>query len=383
MTAGFYFVASSNVGLIRNGNEDSGLASNQVIAVADGMGGHAAGEVASATVIQNLFKALPALPVTLSAGKEWLLNEIDTANNSLSDIIVERPETRGMGTTLSAVVAVESKVLIGHVGDSRVYRIRGDEITQLTKDHTYVQMLVDNGEITLAEAERHPRRNLMIRAIDGIHELQVDIQIEDVLPGDRFLVCSDGLSGLVNSERIKQVVTSSDLTQASNQLIEFALAAGAPDNVTVVLAEYQLAPFPSDAFMVGSAAEAENLGTEISNMKAKRSRIWPWVSAAGILLLGITGLVGWWNQQWYVGIEDKHIVIFHGIPQDIFGVRLSILEKRSEFCAVELNELDTTVLERGLIVDDYEAALALMAELENRLIENSIGQISESSPCVE
>lgn len=385
MTAGFYFVASSNVGLIRTGNEDAGLASMQVLAVADGMGGHAAGEVASAAVIQNLYQALQHLPNNLEGGQEWLLNEIDRANNSLGDIIVERPETRGMGTTLSAVVAVESKILIGHVGDSRVYRVRGDEITQLTKDHTYVQMLVDNGEITPAEAERHPRRNLMIRAIDGIHELQVDLQIEEVQIGDRFLICSDGLSGLINSDRIKQVVQITDLTQASNQLIEFALAAGAPDNVTVVLAEYQAAPFHSEAFMVGSAAETTTAISESAAPAGKTARRWPWLTTAGVLLVVAAGLIGWWNQQWYVGIQNQQIVIFHGIPQDIFGIELSIAETETGISEPQLNEVDAAALQRGLVVDSYAAAVGLVAEIETRLLQIDCSEVSAElkSTCAE
>lgn len=368
MTAGFYFVASSNIGLIRTGNEDAGLASNQVLAVADGMGGHAAGEVASATVIQNLFDSLPELPTTVADSRSWLLTEIEKANSSLADIIVERPETRGMGTTLSAVVSVEDKILVGHVGDSRVYRVRNGEITRLTKDHTYVQMLVDNGEISVSEAERHPRRNLMIRAIDGIHELQVDLAIEDALVGDRYLICSDGLSGLVNDERIKQVLSAADLTQAANQLIEFALAAGAPDNVTVIVAEYQLSPFPSDAFMVGSATElaSETTATPIA---PKQSRSWwPAMAVSAILITIAAGLIGWWNQQWYVGIEAEQVVIYHGIPQDIFGLQLSVVEMETGIYEIQLNEVDAAVLERGLVSDNFETAIELVQDIKTRLV---------------
>lgn len=369
MTAGFDFVATSNVGLIRSGNEDAGLGSTRLLAVADGMGGHAAGEVASATVINSLYVDLANLPDDLDSAQEWLVSNIESAHDRLGEIVAENPETRGMGTTLSAVLFVERKALIAHIGDSRVYLLRDSELTQVTKDHTYVQMLVDNGEITAEEAERHPRRNLMIRAIDGIHELNLDILTLELQAGDRFLVCSDGLSGVMHDARLTEILSAENLTQISAQLIDFTLAAGAPDNVTVVVADFKESVETDLAFMVGSPAETSLPTTVPNTTKAPRkwlSFLIPAVLAVGILT---AGFVGWWNQQWFVGIENEQVTIFHGIPQDLFGLELSTVEVTTEISLNQLSEIDSELLIRGIVVADFESAEALVMDLKNRTID--------------
>ncbi|MEY3407494.1 MAG: hypothetical protein RL038_555, partial [Actinomycetota bacterium] len=287
----------------------------------------------------------------------------------LGEIVAENPETRGMGTTLSAVLYADGQALIGHIGDSRIYRLRSGEFTQLTKDHTYVQMLVDNGEITPAEAERHPRRNLMIRAIDGIHELNLDIQIVDLQIGDRFLVCSDGLSGVISDSRLAEVITDSDMTRASAQLIDYAIAAGAPDNVTLVLAEYRHNVETDLAFMVGSPTENSLPVIDTEPIKTKKSLL-PYIGAVGLAaVVLLAGFVGWWNQQWYVGIAENNVAIYHGIPQDLFGIELSSVDFVSDISLTELSEIDSALLIRGIVVADLASANALIADLSSRTIE--------------
>jgi PPM family protein phosphatase len=377
MSSGFHFVAVSNIGLIRQGNEDAGLGSVRVIAVADGMGGHAAGEVASATVIESIYKELENLPSSSDEAGDWIVNRIDDASDQLGEIIAAQPETRGMGTTLSVVVALETEIVIGHVGDSRVYRLRDGKLERLTKDHTYVQMLVDNGEITAEEAERHPRRNLMIRAIDGIHELNVDLSQHPAVVGDRYLVCSDGLSGVINDARLEEILQQPELTQISAQLIDFALAAGAPDNVTIVIGEYQQDPVFSPAFTVGSTENAEPVELNQSKASTPKSLLSTIATIVVVAVLLIAGFTGWWNSQWFVGIDSNEVVVFHGIPQEIFSIDLSTVELRSGIQIESLSEFDLNALERGLVVEDFASAEELIAEVRSRVTENCDPQTSD------
>lgn len=377
MSGGFHFVATSNIGLIRQGNEDAGLGSVQLLAVADGMGGHAAGEVASATVIESLFADLSNLPSASNDASDWIINRIGKANDALGEIIAAQPETRGMGTTLSVVVALEENIVIGHVGDSRVYRLRDGQLERITKDHTYVQMLVDNGEITAAEAERHPRRNLMIRAIDGIHELDVDIIQHQANVGDRYLVCSDGLSGVISDAHLAEIMRQPELTQISTQLIDLALAAGAPDNVTVVIGEYQTEPVFSPAFTVGSTESSKPVAITVKPSRFSKSFFGSVATFALVVALLAAGLTGWWNSQWFVGIDSNEVVIFHGIPQDIFSIELSTVEQRSGIQIAELTEFDLAALERGLVVTDLAAAEDIVADIASRIIEVCDPQISD------
>lgn len=377
MSGGFHFVATSNVGLIRQGNEDAGLGSVQLLAVADGMGGHAAGEVASATVIESLFADLSNLPSASSDASEWIVNRIDKANDALGEIISAQPETRGMGTTLSVVVALQQNIVIGHVGDSRVYRVRDGQLERMTKDHTYVQMLVDNGEITAAEADRHPRRNLMIRAIDGIHELNVDIIQHAAQAGDRYLVCSDGLSGVISDAHLAEIMQQPELTQISTQLIDLALAAGAPDNVTLVIGEYQDEPVFSPAFKVGSTERPKPVELIAKKSRFSKSFFRTAGTFALVVALLAAGLTGWWNSQWFVGIDANEVVIFHGIPQDIFSIELSTVQQRSGIEVTQLTEFDLVALDRGLVVADLKAAEDIIEDIESRIVDVCDPQTSD------
>lgn len=232
MTLLFRSVARSDIGLVRNINEDACLAHPRVLAVADGMGGHAAGEVASSTVITTLLKNLDG-----ELSKDWITTTILLGSKKIAEAIHSDSEKEGMGTTLSLILSTGDTGIIGHVGDTRVYRFENDTLDQLTEDHTYVQELVDRGEITAEEALIHPRRNLLMRAIDGARTIDIDVLEVPLALGQRYLICSDGLAGVISDIAIAEALQIEDMTLAVETLVQKALDNGAPDNVTVVLGE--------------------------------------------------------------------------------------------------------------------------------------------------
>ncbi len=251
----FRYAARSDVGLVRSGNEDSGYASDTLLIVADGMGGHVAGEMASATVTA----IIAGLPIADSDDVlTQLADAVDEAQLEMRHIIAERPDFQGMGTTVTAVCWQGDRASLAHVGDSRAYMLRDGQLLRLTKDHTYVQTLVDAGQITEDEAATHRRRNLLIRAIDGVNTVEPDLSIREVHPGDRIMLCTDGLSGVLRDPEIHELLARSDPPGAVTALVDAAIERGAPDNVTCVVAdvaEVAEAPAVPRPVVVGAAAE--------------------------------------------------------------------------------------------------------------------------------
>ena len=230
------YAAKSDIGLVRQGNEDSGYVGPRLLLVADGMGGHAAGELASALAIATVAD-LDVHPPTDSDILTYLSDSIDKVGEEIKDLINEDPELTGMGTTVTGLYWLGGRVAIVHVGDSRAYLLRDGELQQLTHDHTYVQTLVDSGRITEAEAAVHPRRSLLMRALDGMNPVEPDLSVREARKGDRFLLCSDGLSGVLSDMEIAYTLSSGEPTGVVTQLVDLVLERGAPDNVTVVVAD--------------------------------------------------------------------------------------------------------------------------------------------------
>ena len=230
------YAAKSDVGLVRQGNEDSGYVGPRLLLVADGMGGHAAGELASALAVATVAD-LDVHPPTDSDILTYLSDSIDKVGEAIEELISEDPELTGMGTTVTGLYWLGGRVAIVHVGDSRAYLLRDGDLQQLTHDHTYVQTLVDSGRITEAEAAVHPRRSLLMRALDGMNPVEPDLSVREARKGDRFLLCSDGLSGVLSGIEIARVLNSGEPTGVVTSLVDLALERGAPDNVTVVVAE--------------------------------------------------------------------------------------------------------------------------------------------------
>lgn len=350
------YAARSDIGLVRQGNEDSGYAGGHMLVVADGMGGHAAGELASATTVA-MFADLDREPPgenVLAA----LADAIDQAHEELGRIIGDSPDFAGMGTTVTAMSWEGDRVALAHVGDSRAYMFRDAKLSQLTKDHTFVQTLVDSGRITPAEAAVHEKRNLLIKALDGVHEVEPDLSMREVRAGDRFLLCSDGLCGVMSPEDIATLLSSGDPTGAVTALVERALENGAPDNVTCVVAD--LVPDDSsDAeisatsttsiptpVVVGAAAELRNrdrlpgiyfpddsqpdpdrptpspvqtqeaeVVAEVAPAHRSRSavRLFSCLGVVALLLLSAVGVWAYAHSQYYVGTVNGQIGIYQGV----------------------------------------------------------------------
>jgi len=236
MTLALRYAVRSDVGLLREGNEDSAYAGPHLLAVADGMGGHAAGEVASAATITTLapLDAEDPGPDLVST----LADAVATANLRLQELIISDPAIEGMGTTLTALLWSDGYAALCHIGDSRAYLLRDGQFVQITHDHTLVQSLVDEGKITEDDVATHPHRSLLLRALDGRQVAEPDLTPLETFPGDRYLLCSDGLSGVVTEQTLHQTLISiRDPDKAALRLVELAIRGGGPDNITCIVAD--------------------------------------------------------------------------------------------------------------------------------------------------
>jgi len=263
MTLVLRYAVRSDVGLLREGNEDSAYAGPRLLAVADGMGGHAAGEVASALTIASMAELDSEQPSgdMLTA----LASAVTNANSRLQERIIANPAVEGMGTTLTALLWSDGHAAVCHIGDSRGYLLRQGELYQITHDHTLVQSLVDEGRISADDVSTHPQRSLLLRALDGRSAAEPDLSVHDAMPGDRYLLCSDGLSGVVSDETLRDTLEAvADPEAATRELIELALAGGGPDNITCIVADVvdtaaTRLPLPSAPVLAGAAAHAGSL----------------------------------------------------------------------------------------------------------------------------
>ena len=241
MSAHFFETAArSAIGLVRQGNEDSGFVSPQLIAVADGMGGHAAGEVASRIAVEVLQALAPTLVSTdldEDSVEDLLMHSLHSIDSEISAVTDEEIEKRGMGTTLTALLIRGNYISLLHVGDSRCYRLRGNTLEQLSNDHTVIQELLDQGAISVAEAAEHPQRSMLTQALRGDGDVTPVLQMYEVKKGDRYLLCSDGLSGVLTEKEIKIGLKKTDKDEAVKFLVDATYVNGAPDNVTVLIAD--------------------------------------------------------------------------------------------------------------------------------------------------
>ena len=245
MSLAFKVFALSDLGLVREGNEDSGLASSKLVAVADGMGGHAGGEVASKIAIS----ALTAKEIDVDS-LLTITKEIDLA---ILDRTSAQPELAGMGTTLTALHLTKDSVGLLHVGDSRCYAFAGGKLNQLSIDHTVMQELIDQGRITPDEAVNHPQRSLLTHALMGDSSFEPAVQLYPVKLGDQFLLCSDGLTGVLSDFEIVKIIKKYSGQDLIENLVSETRAKGAPDNVTVIWAEIVLEEDASSTTLIGAA----------------------------------------------------------------------------------------------------------------------------------
>ncbi|MET0900844.1 MAG: protein phosphatase 2C domain-containing protein [Mycobacterium sp.] len=386
MTLVLRYAARSDRGLVRANNEDSVYAGARLLALADGMGGHAAGEVASQLVIA----ALAHLDDDEPGGD--LLSKLDSAvrdgNAAIAAHVEMEPELEGMGTTLTAILFAGNRLGLLHIGDSRGYLMRDGELTQITKDDTFVQTLVDEGRITAEEAHSHPQRSLIMRALTG-HEVEPTLIMREARTGDRYLLCSDGLSDPVSFETIQEALLIDDVTDAADRLIELALRGGGPDNVTVVVADvvdYDYgqtqpilagavsgqdndAPAPNTAAGRASAFNPKRIAAAKRvvpqpepPVKRPKSRRRMFLAAAVILLLVLAGLaVGHQivRSNYYVSEYDGTVSIMRGIQSSFLGYPLQ--EPHLLGCLNDRNELSQ--ISYGQSTDDLNCRLMQLQDL--------------------
>jgi protein phosphatase len=372
------FAARSEIGKVRRNNEDAGYASTNLLVVADGMGGHEAGELASAATVAAVVAAASA-----TVGADEVLGQLAeaviTSGEYIADVVAGNRDLAGMGTTMTVVALQEDRIAMAHVGDSRAYVYRDSELQQMTKDHTFVQTLVDSGEITAEEASVHPRRNLMMRAIDGIHAVEVDLSVRETKEGDRYLLCSDGLCGVIDAAEIAKCLSHVDLTQAVTLLIDAAMSAGAPDNITVVVADVVNDNIEVDPVLIGSAADSVNqsrlpavdfpdegesliqLG-DWDFLEAGKSWIAPVLTTIGVIAIGFASALWWLSNQWFVGVYEKEgvVAIFQGVPAG----NMYRLVEISDVAANKLPEYERNQVYLTFESDNFESAEAVVERLK-------------------
>lgn len=236
----FATAAKSAVGLVRLGNEDSALTSRSLVAVADGMGGHAAGEVASRiaiTTLANQSEIFTKSDIDIESADDLFLSSITAIDALISQYTIENPQLAGMGTTLSALFLRDGSVALLHIGDSRIYRLRGNSLEQLSTDHTVIQELLDQGSINESDVVNHPQRSVLTQVLMGDERNQLTLSIYEAKVDDRFLLCSDGLNSVLSDKDIKAILKGKARGAAVDALVEAVYANGAPDNVTVIVAD--------------------------------------------------------------------------------------------------------------------------------------------------
>lgn len=397
--------AVSHQGKVRSNNQDSGYAGHRLFVVADGMGGHAGGDVASALALRRIAEADLdyASPQDAAAA---LQTAIIAANTQLNDAVRDHPELTGMGTTVDALAVVGTEVVIAHIGDSRVYLLRGGELRQVTTDHTFVQRLVDAGRITEAEAMVHPRRSVLMRVLGDVDQApEIDTMIMATQPGDRWLLCSDGLSGVVDNGLI-QATLASDLNpyQVAQRLVKYTLDRGAPDNVTIVVYDVGEGGEASEPVTVGSASgplafelapakrggilpslrkaapatgpshfepESEDYYGELieEDLRRVRRRRLTWLVGALVVVLTLVlgGLVGYaWTQSRYfvtTSPGQDTVMIYQGVPQDLGPIPLSHEFSDTGIALDNLSAYDREQVSRTITAGSLDEARAIVERL--------------------
>ncbi len=373
MTLALHYALQSDVGLLREGNEDSAYAGPRLLAIADGMGGHAAGEVASAVAISAI---APLDRQGLTGQSEMLgalASAVASARSTLHEMSMADPATEGMGTTLTALLWAGDEVAICHIGDSRAYLLRDGDLYQITRDHTLIQSLVDEGRLSPAAAATHPQRSLIMRALQGSTDVDPDLNMHKAILGDRYLLCSDGLTDVVSDEAVHETLaTVPDADTAVQLLINQAIANGGPDNITCIVADVVdtvAGPVPPtrDSKLAGAAANpdalallsgpkgAEPAATSMHSVNGHHAAItaeddddlddevrgkrhWPLVTSilAALVVLVVGGLfVGWriTQGQYYVDTDGAHVIIYRGVSEEIAGLHLSSVYKQTNIPA--------------------------------------------------
>ena len=389
------YVARSEVGLVRKNNQDSAYASPSMLMVADGMGGAAAGDLASAVAIKELretdgdFSGQDMIEVAAGA--------IGRANERIRELVSLDPSLDGMGTTVCGLLFDGERLAVANIGDSRGYRLRDGVFERITRDHSWVQTLVDDGRITEAEALVHPHRSLILKVLNGQPNHSPDLEMAEVRAGDRYLICSDGLCGMVTDAAIEQLVGGQDPEQVADDLIRIAYAQGGLDNITMILADVVEDGPVGESMVLGAAAEIDTEAplTDVEDTRqlptddgprpdpnarenAELARYQPttkgrpgaWVKVVlGIVLPVLViggGLLGWYSfvqTKYYVGDSDDLVTVFRGVPDTVLGVRLSTALQVHNTKVSDLPLFYQDKVRQAIVVPDLDVAAATTEEL--------------------
>jgi PPM family protein phosphatase len=409
MTIALDYAARSDVGLVRSNNQDSAYAGPHLLVVADGMGGHAGGDVASSLAIARLARLDSDSPAS------DIVAHLEEAILASNDDILHRarvePDLAGLGTTITALLRSGSKFALAHIGDSRAYLLRDDTVTQVTKDHTFVQRLMDEGRLTADEAEHHPQRSVLMRVLGDVDaDPDLDLSLRPAHVGDRWLLCSDGLSGIVTFDTISRILTEyASPGEAADELVRLALAGGGPDNVTCVVADVvDLDALPPGAAgpstapqVVGSAASDRHRQTGGTGSAARAAaltrspdpvapyadedylderppgrRTWPVVAVLVLLVaaLAALGALGWqWvKDQYFVGTDGQQVVVYQGISQQLGPLELFQEVEQTGLALDDLPPFYQDEVRGTIAAADQEGA--------DRIVERLRGEVREPAP---
>jgi PPM family protein phosphatase len=372
--------AFSDAGRVRDNNEDAHLVDDRLalFAIADGMGGHVGGEVASWTAIE-------ALRAGVANGRA-INDAIEQANDAVLERATQDPDLTGMGTTMTAVtVAGARRLLIGHVGDSRAYFLHDGALRQLTEDHSLVGEMMREGRLTPEQAQSHPQRAIVTRALGGDEDVQVDVYTLDVEAGDRLILCSDGLTDMVRERDIERIARDEpDPQRAAEKLVDAANVAGGVDNITVVVLDVTevddeapldpetlladaepaaVTPTPQTAPDVAPPVPAE---PRASFGKRVRGALLLLIPLIIIIALAI-GAVGWYaRRSYFVGLDNESVVVFRGVPGGVFGWKPTV-DQRSALTADELLPVDREAVQDGAARGSKTKAQEYVARLQRRV----------------
>lgn len=416
MSFALRYAARSDVGLVRSNNQDSGYAGSHLLVVADGMGGHAGGDVASSVAIGHLARLdsdTPASDIVATLEKAVL-----EANQEILRRARDEPQLAGLGTTITALLRTEGKFALAHIGDSRAYLLRDGETTQITKDHTFVQRLMDEGRLTPEEAERHPQRSVLMRVLGDVDaDPELDLSLRPARPGDRWMLCSDGLSGLVSLETIGETLAEiEDPGDCADQLVQLALRGGGPDNITCIVADVlDLEDLPrgvdspsSTPQIVGSAARNRHQPTSASGPAAKAAALarpqdeeapysdedfleeepprrspWPALVAllllAGLVIGGLWAGYDWSQKQYYVGSDGESVVLYQGISQDLGPLELSHPVQVTDIAVTDLSSVTQQQVSATISASDRARADAIIEQLRREAEARRADQAAETS----
>ncbi|WP_435741786.1 PP2C family protein-serine/threonine phosphatase [Nocardioides sp. SYSU DS0663] len=422
MSLRLHWSAISDVGRVRKDNQDSGYAGPWLLTVCDGVGGAARGDIASSTAVSQL-RRLDERP---GGEPDELLGLVSgalhRAHDRINELVDEDPSLNGTSTTATVALFDGARIGLGHVGDSRAYLWRGGELSQLTKDHTFVQTLVDEGRISEQESRVHPHRNLILRALGGPGDVDPDLFVIELAAGDRLLLCSDGASGVLDDARLADLVGSGNVDFAAVELVRASLEAGSSDNVTCIVAEVrteeELAADPDHAdrepMLVGAAAElrrarprgqkpglfrghragdtgelepvaadlpddaphaipSDPIDPETARYAPQPPRRLAWLRPVFVVLLlggvvwvAAAGAWSWSQDQYYVGVEGETVVIYRGLNTDLPGVSLSEPYETTDVDLDRLSEFDAGKVRDGIEVGTLDDARRTVDNLAAR-----------------